>query len=129
MVQIDLVPSDIRFMHNRISNKFSNGNSVNGTINDIENGHMSVDDLPRIKVVHKDGNYYSFDNRRLYVFRVLHYRGCLDKVTVKLASIKQFQPWRFTTKNDGKTVIVNRDITYKHSGLKLDSNIANERYL
>ena len=124
---IELAPSDIRFMHDRINNKFSNGKSVNDTINKIEDGLMRVDDLPRIRVVCKDGYYYSFDNRRLYVYRVLHYRGLLDKVRVHLASIEQFQPKRFTTKNNGKTVIVNKDITYSHSGYKADNNIAKER--
>ena len=115
---IDLSPGDIRFMHNTINSKFCNGRSVNGTIYDIENGTMDVYDLPLIRVVFKDGYYFAFDNRRLYVYRVLHYRGYLDTVTVKLASIKQFRPKSFTTENNGKSVIVSRGNTLKHSSIR-----------
>ena len=130
MVQIiDLSPSDIRFMHDRINSKFSNGISLHETIDDIENGLMKVDDLPRIRVVCKDGYYYSFDNRRLYVYRVLHYRGRLNKVTVKLAPNSQFQPERFTTKNNGKSVTFYKGTTYIHSGSKLNNTRTNQRYV
>ena len=122
MAQLELAPSNIRFMHDCISKRFSDGRSVNGTINDITCGYMSVHDIPRIRVVCKDGNYYSFDNRRLYVYRVLHCRGLLNTVTVKLASMKLFQPQKFTTKNNGQTVVVKRDITYEHNISQADNN-------
>ena len=82
---------------------------------------MDVYDLPKIRVVSKDGFYYAFNNRRLYVYRVLHYRGKLDKVKVKLASLTCFQQERFTTKNNGESVVLQRGITSPHSKPKSSS--------
>ena len=112
---IELSPCDIRFMHEYINSKFGDGNSVNETIDMICRGEMRVEDLPRIRVVQMNNSYYAFDNRRLYVYRVLHYRGILDKVTVQLAPYHQFQPERYSTKNNGTSVRLRKGLTYKHS--------------
>jgi len=112
---IELSPCDIRFMHHRINNKFSSGQSVNETIEEICRGEKRVEDLPRIRVVKMKNSYYAFDNRRLYVYRVLHYRGRLDKIKVNLASINQFQPNRYSTKNEGISVVVRGDVTLPQS--------------
>jgi len=77
-------------MHDCINDKFQNGNSVNLTIKAIIAGKLRVEQLPRIKVVNKFNSYYAFDNRRLYVYRVLHYHGLLDKIIVILAPVSQF---------------------------------------
>ena len=112
---IELSPCDIRFIQQHINCKFGNGNSVNETIDKICRGEMRVEDLPRIRVVQMNNSYYAFDNRRLYVYRVLHYRGKLDKIKVKLAPIRHFQQGRFSTKNNGTSVRVRKCVTYKHS--------------
>ena len=78
--QINLSPAEIRFMQDSICQRFRNGRSVNDTIEQISDGYMRVDDLPKIHVLIKNGYYYSFDNRRLYVYRVLHRRGLLKNV-------------------------------------------------
>ncbi|XP_076817069.1 uncharacterized protein LOC143462702 [Clavelina lepadiformis] len=103
-VLIKLRPSKIRFMHKTINSNFSDGKSVNETVEKISSGEMSVNDLPKIKVTKKNGFYYSFDNRRLYVYRVLELRGLLDTVEVKKAPVRFFQEERFTTDNNGRCV-------------------------
>ena len=112
---IELAPSKIRFMQNRINSQFKNGDSVNETILKIENSLMDIYDLPKIRVVRKDGFYYAFDNRRLYVYRVLHFRGLLEKIKVKLAPLRDFQQDRFTTENNGESIELARGITLPHS--------------
>ena len=112
---IELAPSKIRFMQNRINSQFMNGDSVNETISKIENGLMDISDLPKIRVVRKDGFYYAFDNRRLYVYRVLHFRGLLEKVKVKLAPLKYFKQDRLTTESNGESIELVRGITLPHS--------------
>ena len=112
---IELAPSKIRFMQNTINNQFTEGDSVNETISKIENGVMDIYDLPKIRVVRKDGFYYAFDNRRLYVYRVLHFRGLLEKVQVKLAPLRDFMQDRFTTENNGESIELVRGITLPHS--------------
>ena len=113
--EIELPPSKIRFMHHSISPRFRNFDLLNETITKIELGEMDVYDLPKIRVVRRNGYYYAFDNRRLYVYRVLHYRGRLDKVKVHLAPLCQFQPFRFSTLNNGESVVVENEITLPHS--------------
>ena len=115
MTLIELCPTEIRFMHKQISSEFRCGRSVNETIVEILQGTMSIHELPTIKVVFINDTYYSFDNRRLYVYRVLHQYGKLDKVTVMLASKNQFQRSRFTTINNGSTVTLRNDETLPHS--------------
>ena len=104
--EIELRPSKIRFMHYSINPRFRNGRGLEDTIRRIQQGLMSVYELPTIRVVRKDGFYYAFDNRRLYVYRVLEYRGRLNRIRVKLAPLSQFQPHRFSTLNNGESVIL-----------------------
>ncbi|CAK8679926.1 unnamed protein product [Clavelina lepadiformis] len=114
-MHLELAPSQIRFMHHQINNRFSDSRSVNQTVYDIENGLMSVDDLPMIRVVKRNGRYYAFDNRRLYVYRVLEKRGYLRTVTVLKASLSQFQPARFSTLNNGVSVTLRQGGTLPHA--------------
>jgi len=102
-------------MQDSINDKFRNGNSVNRTIKEIVAGNLRVERLPTIKVVNMSNSYYSFDNRRLYVYRVLHYRGLLDKIVVILAPMSQFQRRKFTTRNNGRSIVLRRGVTLKHS--------------
>ena len=102
---IELAPSKIRFMHHHICPRFKNQNSVEDTVNKIAKGKLNVSDLPMIRVVRRKGFYFSFDNRRLYVFRRLQHLGKLKKVKVQLAPLSQFQPYRLSTENNGKSII------------------------
>ena len=115
IMYLELAPSKIRFMHKQINSNFKNCKSVNQTVYNIENGSMSVDDLPMIRVVRRNGRYYAFDNRRLYVYRVLEKRGCVRTVTVVKASPSKFQPRRFNTLNNGISVTVRGDVTLAHA--------------
>ena len=115
VIVMKLAPSKIRFMHDRITSKFSNRATLNDTINRIESGSMNVYDLPKIRVVRRNGFYYAFDNRRLYVYRVLEHRGMLDKVKVKLAPLSKFKRSYFTTKNNGQSIRLTRGVTLTHS--------------
>ena len=112
---IELSPSDIRFMQDSISRRFRNGNSVNGTIRKIFKGEWSVHCLPQIRVVNLNGCYFSFDNRRLYVYKVLQHHGFLETVQVNVAPISQFQRRKLTTRNAGMSVTVRMGDTLKHS--------------
>ena len=115
MTLINLCPTEIRFMHDKINFKFRCGGSVNETVEKISLGRMSVQDLPTIRVVFKNGTYCAFDNRRLYIYRVLHWCGKLDEVTVKQVSLSLFKPSRFTTKNNGNTVRMRGGLGLPHS--------------
>lgn len=112
---ITLSPTDIRFMHNNIDSRFRNGNYVNDTIEKIAKGLLRVEALPKISVLTLRGAYFTLGNRRLYVYRVLHHRGLLDRVQVKLIPTSRFQPRKFTTKNQGASIYLRRGRTKPHS--------------
>ena len=67
------------------------GKRIEETISEIENGILNLGDLPFITVLRApDGNYFSLNNRRLYVLKHLRSTGFLEarsnsiKVRVKL---------------------------------------------
>lgn len=47
---------------------------------------MPLEELPTISVLFDGTNYFSLNNRRLYVLKALHQLGVLDKVVVRLKS-------------------------------------------
>ena len=110
-------------MHDQINSNFSSGQSVNATIEDIISGRLSVHALPTIRVAKRKGRYYAFDNRRLYVYRVLEHRGHLTQITVKEAPSSQFKKSRYSSKNKGVSVEIRRGstLTHTHSTSTADS--------
>lgn len=72
-----LKPHDIRFSHHHISFCFSDGKSVDDTIEKCLAGTSHFEDAPAPHVVKNpdDGLYYSLSNRRLFVARVLSSKG------------------------------------------------------
>lgn len=101
-------PSEIRFSQDTICSTFSDGDHVNTVANEVATGHLEVEDFTTMEVFRKDDEYYTRNNRMLYVFRVAEYRDCLDE-QVPVFIVKRIamdDSRRLTTKNDGVTVIV-----------------------
>jgi len=120
-----LAPSKIRFTQDTISNKFRrNKGSVHEAIDKIRQKKMSVNDFPTIEVIKKDNKYYSLDNRRLYIFRVLEKEGLLRDVPITITG-RSMPDKKFTTTNDGVTVKMRYEQTRKHS---FESLLLSERY-
>ena len=117
-MSIALSPCEIRFMHHSINENFGDGRSINATIERITRGEMTVNAIPKIRVVKMNKSYFTFDNRRLYVYRVLHHRGLLDKINVLVAPKSDFQIKRFSTRNYGKSISLKSGTTLPHSVAK-----------
>lgn len=67
-----------RFTHARIRPFFSGcGLSIESTLRQIVENSLSVEDLPLISVLPIRGQYYSLNNRRLYLFKALRAHGLL----------------------------------------------------
>ncbi|CAK8684174.1 unnamed protein product [Clavelina lepadiformis] len=115
---VDMSPTEIRFMQDSICRNFRrHEGSVNGSINSILRGQMSALDFPKISVIPFKGKYFSEDNRRLYVFRVLHCLGKLDFISVHLRRdyLGDLQyHFKYTTTNEGQSIRVRGDITKPH---------------
>ncbi|KAL7513982.1 hypothetical protein ACHAXN_011854 [Cyclotella atomus] len=110
---ISIDPSRIRYQHSRIRPHFSGcGTSVHHTLESIQSGSLSVDDLPPIQVLigpsDTDGNpwYFTLNNRRLWVFKQLREGGYLttrvpeNTVNVRVREVKsQSERERYTLEN------------------------------
>lgn len=75
---IDVDPRSVRFAHSKIKPVFSGcGRTIEQTLNEIRNKETKPSDLPMITVlidpsdpVGSETNYFSLNNRRLFVFKV-----------------------------------------------------------
>ncbi|CAK8694632.1 uncharacterized protein LOC143447096 [Clavelina lepadiformis] len=115
-----LQPLNIRFAQDTISNTFrGNGQSVNRTIDLITEGKILVENIPPMTVIERNGLYYSQDNRRLYVFRVLQCINHLNEVKVNIGN--SFPMNKFTTNNEGTSVLVRNDDTRNHTCIETRS--------
>lgn len=83
---VELDPEVIRFTHSRIRPFFSGcGAKVLDTLNGLMNGLVLIENIPTITAIAgQDGNYYSLNNRRLYVFKELKRAGKLPNGTIKV---------------------------------------------
>ena len=95
MIEID--PSVIFFTHARIRPFFTGcGRRVEDTLMDLRNGSLTVDALPKITVICNEGNYYSLNNRRLYVLKELRSSGTLMVIKARLKVALDREKDRYT---------------------------------
>lgn len=96
-------PSDVRFSQDSISYRFRDGSSIDDLAEGLKSGRVNPNDVPPIRILRKDNLLFTLDNRRLEAFR----RAGLE-VPYRMATADEIasQSWKFTTKNQGISVIV-----------------------
>ncbi|KAL3876406.1 hypothetical protein ACJMK2_034255 [Sinanodonta woodiana] len=104
-----LYPSEIRYSQDSINNVFDNKSTyrytyIGETLDDLCEGKSNIEDIPTISVVRKNGQWFTLDNRRLWVFRHLERLRKCTKIPVKQSY--SIPDEKFTTNNDGKTIKV-----------------------
>ena len=110
-VEID----DLRWSHDKIYDHFKDKVSIYETVVHLVLGHVSVDDIPPLRVVKIGHLIYSLSNRRLYTFKMLkrvkaHFGREADLfVPVVFEELKSGRS--FTAKTCGKSVQLSRPIT------------------
>lgn len=62
-------PATIRFSQSSISSSFRGGGSVKDLAAGLRNGTVNPADVPAIRLVERNGNYFTLDNRRLAAFQ------------------------------------------------------------
>lgn len=107
-----LRPSEIRFSQDSIGNTFGNytlhrGIYIGQTLDDILSGHCNVQLIPSISVIKRNGQWFTSDNRRLWVFQEAEKRGKCDDIHAYETTYINFD--KFTTCNEGRSVRVRRD--------------------
>jgi hypothetical protein len=77
IVSIDV--NIIYFTHSRIRPIFTGCNKlISDTLHEILNGKISIKNIPLITIIENNGNYFSLNNRRLYLFKMLAEMNLLD---------------------------------------------------
>jgi len=108
-----LVPSDIRFTHDTISEDFSGyGETIENTFRELITGQISVDDIPPINVMKvEDVHWAVTGNRRLYLLQKLEECGRLDNDTILVNVIHNWNLFRKnkTTTNEGVSIKIRQD--------------------
>jgi hypothetical protein len=94
MSNIEIDPDIIYHTHSKIRNRFSGcGKLIEDTITEIISGKTKIEDLPIITVEYDGKNYYSLNNRRLYVIKHCKKIGLIKTILVR---IKKVNPNKYT---------------------------------
>ncbi|KAK3596174.1 hypothetical protein CHS0354_010710 [Potamilus streckersoni] len=106
---LELYPSEIRFSQKAINTMFDRRSlhsyrSIGQTLDDLCEGRCKISDIPRISVCQHDGEWYTKDNRRLWVFKQLEALGNCGKITVNVVQKSEIDSRKFSTENNGRSV-------------------------
>jgi len=105
---VRIPPCDIRFTQSTIKDAFQDGRSLSDVAGKLAHRDIEKREITMIKIVkHTDGHFYSLDNRRLAVFRLLQLSGKTRRIKAEVI-IKPPAEWRrkFDTQCNGMSVRV-----------------------
>lgn len=108
--KLTLDPLKIAFSQDSIKFKFCNGALLSQVIVKLVRGTLKVQDFPPIRVFHYNNNWWSLDNRRLYVFKEAAKKGAFYQIPVIDTSQSEVRRWeidaKLTTLNAGREVSI-----------------------
>ncbi len=96
-------PTAVRFSQSSISPNFSAGGSIDDLAEGLRSGTVMAGDVPAIRLVERDGNLFTLDNRRLEAFRRAETQIPYQMATPAEAAA---EAWKFTTRNGGTSIRV-----------------------
>ncbi len=96
-------PDVVRFSQDSIKGTFKNGGTVDDLAAGLRSGAIKPGDVPAIRVVERDGQLFTLDNRRLEAFRRAGVPIRYRYATPQEAASEAF---KFTTRNGGQSVRV-----------------------
>ena len=96
-------PAIVRFSQDSINKNFGSGGSVDELATALQNGTTAVSEIPAIRLVERNGQLFTLDNRRLEAFR----RAGVD-VPYRMATPEEImnEMWKFTSRNGGTSIRV-----------------------
>lgn len=94
-------PSTVRFTQDSARFSFKGGGNIDELASGLKKGNISPQSVPPIRLVERDGQLYTLDNRRLEAFR----RAGVE-VPYRMATPKEdsAEGWKFTTRNNGTSI-------------------------
>ena len=96
-------PHRVRFSQRSISFRFRDGRTIAELAEALKSGQVRPEDVPPLRLVEKDGEHFTLDNRRLEAFR----RAGMA-IPWRLATAEEIanEAFKFTTTNGGVSVKV-----------------------
>ncbi|KAK3590398.1 hypothetical protein CHS0354_028508 [Potamilus streckersoni] len=100
-------PSEIRYSQDSISCTFTGrhwGKKIGKTLDNLVDGKISVDDIPRISVIFRNEKWFTCDNRRLWVFK--HFELLGGSTHISATETTYLNISKLTTDNEGTAIRV-----------------------
>ncbi|WP_032927083.1 SpvB/TcaC N-terminal domain-containing protein [Leptospira santarosai] len=98
-------PSKVNFSQSSIKNTFTNKThpDINGLSKGLRDGTIKAKNIPPIRLVNKEGQLFSLDNRRLAAFKAAE-----KNVPYRMATKEEIakESYKFSSKNNGESIRV-----------------------
>lgn len=94
-------PATVRFSQSSVSPSFSSGGSIENLAAGLRSGDIPPGEVPPIRLVERDGNLFTLDNRRLVAFQQA---GVSVPYRMATAAEENAEKWKFTTTNAGTSI-------------------------
>ncbi len=94
-------PYEVRFSQSSVSYRFKDGSSIDDLAEELRTKSVLPKDVPPLRLVEKDGLFFTLDNRRLEAFR----RASVA-IRWRMATPEEVaaESWKFTTTNNGTSI-------------------------
>ena len=99
-------PAVVRFSQDSVRGTFKDGRSIDDLVAGLKGGSVKSGDVPAIRLVERDGDLFSLDNRRLLAFQRA---GVPVPYRMATADEAASEAWKFTTTNGGVSIRVRGD--------------------
>ncbi len=96
-------PFRVRFSQDSIRDVFRDGSTIDDLAEGLRSGKIRAEEVPPLRLLEKDGLYFTLDNRRLAAFRRANLPVPWRRAT---AGEVAAEAWKFTTTNQGVSVRV-----------------------
>ncbi|MBL1260424.1 MAG: VCBS repeat-containing protein [Thiotrichaceae bacterium] len=103
-------PSDVKFSQATASQNFSSNGTINNTVDNLRSKKITPDDIPAIRVVERNGELITLDNRRLAAFSAAGVKNIpVKKVSLSNAAVKKEFKKKFNPVNGGNNIVITPD--------------------
>jgi len=94
-------PSQVRFSQSSVRPGLGGGGTIDDLSSGLRSGAIDPGDVPAIRILERDGQIFTLDNRRLVAFQ----NAGVD-IPYVLATDAEIaaETWKFTTKNGGTSI-------------------------
>jgi hypothetical protein len=96
-------PNAVRFSQGSVQYRFRDGRTLDDLAEGLRTGRVRTEDVPPLRLVERDGQLFTLDNRRLEAFRRA---GVAIPWRMATPEEVEAEADKFTTKNGGASVRV-----------------------